>query len=190
MHYLEKEIINNIKSGNEKAFEYLFKTYFDKLINYAKEILKNHDVAEEIVEDIFVKLWENRENVVIESSIQAYLYKSTYNACLNHFKHVKVENKYKLFFYNHILPEKLNDQHHQYPLSDIITDEFDLLVQKAINNLPEKCKEIFIMSRHDELNNNEIAQKLKISVNTVKTQISRALNKLHALLKELNMIIC
>jgi RNA polymerase sigma-70 factor, ECF subfamily len=185
VHQLEKNILEQIRKGDTKAFESLFKSYFGQLLNYAKEILKDHDLAEEMAEEAFVKFWENREKINIDTSIRAYLFRSVFNQCLNHFKHMKVRDKYKLFFLHHICPEEMYATYSfDFPLSGIFEKELEHLVEKSIAKLPNQCREIFIMSRYEDMQNDLIAKKLGISVSTVKTQISRALVKLRKDLHE------
>lgn len=187
MHQLEKHTLENIRKSDVKAFESLFRSYFAQLSNYAGEILKDADMGEEIAEEVFVKFWEQREHIKIDVSIRAYLFKSTYNHCINYLKHQKVKEKYRLFFLHHIHPEQYNaDYSNDYPLSSILSKEIEHLVEKAIEKLPMQCREIFILSRYEELKNDKIAEKLGVSVSTVKTQLSRAMVKLQ---KELHEVL-
>lgn len=189
MHQLEKNILEDIRKGDSKAFEQLFKSYYAQLLSYAKEILKDHHLAEEVAEDTFVKFWTDREKICINTSIRAYLFRCVYNQCINHFKHSKVINKYKLFFLHHISQDEINSTYSfNFPLSRILDKEIDNLVEKSISNLPKQCREIFILSRYEDLRNDTIAQKLGISVSTVKTQITRALVKLRKDLQEVLQI--
>jgi len=181
----EKNIFDNLRMGDEKAFEYVFNTYYARLYNYAKIILKNNHEAEEVVEETFIKIWENRSKIIIDTSLKSYLFRSVYNLCLNQIKHTDVQNRYKAYFTQHVL----SDEHGQFlnndfPLSSIIEKELENSIEQAIQSLPEYCREIFLMSRYQNLKNEEIAEKLGVSINTVRTQISRALAKLRELLKE------
>ena len=186
---IEQKISYELRSDDGTAFEHLFKTYFIKLVKYAAEIVKDIDVAEEIVENTFVKLWENRKVIDINTSHQQYLYKSVYNSCLNHFKHIEVENKYKLFFYNHIAPTEMDNQYSSYPMNNLLVEELQNLIRKTIDDLPDQCKKVFELSRYENLTNDEIAKDLNVSINTVKTHIGRALNKLRLALKEYILMI-
>jgi RNA polymerase sigma-70 factor, ECF subfamily len=179
MQQLEINIINDIRNGDEKAFETLFRSYYDQLLKYAREILKDHDAAEEVTEEIFVHIWENRQKIHIETSLRAYLYRCAYNRCINHLRHLKVHDRYKLFFQHHISPEAWSSEYSfDYPLAGLINKEIEHLVERSVQNLPIKCREIFKMSRYEDLRNHTIAERLGLSVSTVKTQISRALVKI------------
>lgn len=185
MNLFERNVFELFTKGDNKAFEYIFKTYFGYLLNYSRQILKDSDVAEEIVESTFLTLWENRNQITLETSLKSYLFKSVYNNCLNYLKHQQVKERYVLYFKHHVpTDESGNIISTDYPFSQMMEKELDDIITKAINNLPVQCREIFVMSRYKHLKNEEIAQKLNLSVNTVRTQISRALAKLRDELKD------
>ena len=185
MTQLEKNIFDNLRMGDEKAFEYVFKTYYARLFNYAKNILRDNLEAEEVVEEAFIKIWENRAKINIDTSLKSYLYRSVYNLCLNQIKHTNVQNRYEVYFTHHILSDEQGQfTSNEFPQSRILEKELEDQIEQAIQSLPEHCRKIFLMSRYQELKNEEIAEKLGISINTVRTQISRALAKLRELLKE------
>lgn len=175
MTWSDKEIWEGIKNNNKKLFELLFHKYFDSLCLYSHSLVKNKEVAEEIVNDVFLKIWQKRGQIQIIHGIKPYLFRSVYNASNDYFR----QNSSLITF------SEIDDQ-----ICEIIgTDEeyiFDSLqiekvqtdVLEAVNKLPEQCKVIFCLSRFDLLTYNEISERLNISVNTVKTQISRALDSL------------
>ncbi len=172
----EKEIFEKIGRGDEAAFEYFFKNYYARLKIYTLEILQDELASEEIVEEVFFSLWEKRKSIHIEISPAAYLYKTAHNQCLNYLKHRKVEEKYLKAAKIEIGQMEL--QHNSFPLSTLIEKEFDEKLQKSLSALPEQCRLIFEMSRLEGKKNKEIAETLKISVNTVKTQLLRALKRI------------
>lgn len=179
MDRLEKKILLDYKYGNKQAFEYLFKSYYKPLCNYAFQILKNQVHAEEVVEELFVKLWENRSKTDVQQSFKAYLYRSTYNSCMNYLRKQKNEQKYRDFFQHHISPDFSHTEDKEpYPLSSIIEIELEKEMHAIIESLPEQCRKIFKMSRFDEKSHEEIAGEMNITINTVKTQIVRALSKI------------
>ena len=185
MNLLEKNILERFCKGDENAFEDIFKTFYGLLINYARQILKDNIVAEEVVETTYMNLWENHTNLHIETSIKSYLFKCVYNNCLNHLKHLQVKERYILYFKHHvILDDSGNAISNDYPLSQLLEKEMEQALGNALKNLPPQCREIFLLSRHEDFKNDEIAAKLNLSVNTVRTQISRALMKLRENLKE------
>jgi RNA polymerase sigma-70 factor, ECF subfamily len=185
MNLFEKNVFESFKKGDEKAFEYIFKTYFGYLLNYSRQILKDSYAAEEIVETTFLNLWENRNAIHLETSLKSYLFKSVYNTCLNHIKHQHVKERYVLYFKHHIATDDSGEIiSAEYPVSQLIEKELNEILEQSVQSLPAQCREIFIMSRYQNMKNEEIAQKLNISVNTVRTQISRALAKLRENLKD------
>ena len=181
----EREIFKQLKAGDEQAFEYFFKRYFELLYNYALQITKDQIYSEEIVEDTFVLIWEKREAIDLHGSPKAYLFKTVYNQCLNYFKHKKVGNKYKEFFIYHQPNSDFTKSYSNYPLEILIDKEFQEILGKSIAKLPEQCKRIFVMSRLEDKKNKEIAEILGVSVNTVKTQILRGLKQVRTDVKDL-----
>ena len=186
MESFEKRILIELKYGSKKAFEYVFNTYFDQLFRYAKEILKDRDQAEDVVENLFLRVWEDRKKINVHTSVRSYLYRSTFNASLNVLRKKRSENKYRDFFLHHADFIKCHDYgSSSYPLSDIIEKEYNEEIEKVIDDLPPQCKKIFLMSRIEDLPHKEIAERLGISVNTVKSQIMKALKKLQAAIEDL-----
>ena len=182
---VDLEIIQLLKLGDEKAFERVFKNHFTGLCLFAEHFLKDSHHAEEIVEDLFCNLWENCKTIDIAVSLKAYLYKSVYYQCLKFIRHQKVEKKYKDNQGYFLADNQLNDINSQaYPVANLIVKELEDKIEAEINLLPPQCKEIFCLSRFDNLSYAEIAEKLNLSVNTVKTQMSRALQKLRDELKD------
>lgn len=181
MDNLERTILNNLQTGDEKAFEYIFQSYFRRLFNYAHDLLHSNFVAEEIVADVFTKLWENRTQIHVETSIKAYLFRAVYNQCVSHVRQNKVEDKYKAYF-TYYFTEAFSSGS-DYPLEKLLTSELETKITEITNSLPEQCRNMFLLSRQKGLSHEEIAQKYNVSVNTVHTQISRALKKFREELK-------
>jgi RNA polymerase sigma-70 factor, ECF subfamily len=183
---IHNEIIKRVKSGDQKAFELLFNLYYNQLVNFAYTFLKDVDIANEIVQETYIKVWEIKDSLDENLSIKAFLYKCTHNNCINYIKKAQVTHKltekyitelsYRLKFLGENQPNSFFD--------DLAEEELELCVQKAIDSLPQQCREIFLMSRFKGLTYLEIANKLSISVNTVKTQLSRALQKIRLGIKK------
>ncbi len=178
-------LIQEIRSGNLKSFELVFKGFYPRLCAYAYSFVKDKDVASDLVKDIFIKWWESRSLINIQSSISGYLYKSVHNSCINYHnrelkKHI-TRNESEL---NTPLSEINYPVSDNYPVEKLITEEIETALKLAINNLPDQCREIFIMSRVEQLSHAEIAAKLNISSNTVKVQMYRALSKIREDLKD------
>jgi RNA polymerase sigma-70 factor (ECF subfamily) len=182
MDLLEKTIINNLKAGDEKAFEFIYKSYFQSLLNYAQTLLRSNYRAEEIILDVFLKLWENRQQCNIESSLKFYLFKTVYNCCLNQIRQFKTEDKYKSYFLNYHSVGYSSG--FEYPMEKLIQNELEAKISSIIESLPEQCKTIFLLSRDEGFTHEEIALRMGVSVNTVHTQIARALKKFKEGLKD------
>ena len=95
MENLDFVILSGIKNGEEKAFDLLFEHYYSNLCHYAASVIRDHDAAEDIVQDLFAELWVNHKQITIRSSLYSYLLRSTRNACLDHLKHLKVREKFR-----------------------------------------------------------------------------------------------
>lgn len=182
MDFLEQHIIENLKAGDGKSMEYIFNAYFKPLYNYAYSLTRSDFEAEEIVSNIFLKLWENKVSITIDTSIKAYLFKAAYHSFLDRQKHFEVVNKYKAFFLYHQSGE--NNSYGEYPLSDLIYKELNKIVTDTINMLPLQCNQMFLLSRDEGMSHEQIAKQFKVSINTVHTQIARALQKLRIALTE------
>jgi len=164
----DKTLIQDIQKGNIKAFENLFRLLYPALCGYALKILKDPDQAEEMVQEVFYTFWKRRENLIIDVSLKSYLYKSVYHKCLHYIEHQAVVNKYASA-YEH-------SQTAYYTADDALqTGELYEAYKKTLYELPERCREIFQMSRNYGLKYNEIAEKLSISIKTVEANMSKAL---------------
>ena len=184
MQHVEKWLIEKFKKGDNSAFETIFKAYYSELHNYAIGIIGDLEASEDIIEELFIWLWENRKSVRVESSLEAYLIKIIHNRCLNYVKHQKVKQKYlNENLRLRAIEEKVQEDYIEF-FKNQEYDNNEEKIRTAIENLPEQCRKIFIMNRFDELKYREIAQKLDISLSTVKNQMSIALKKIKDDLKQ------
>jgi RNA polymerase sigma-70 factor, ECF subfamily len=168
----ETDIATAIQAGDELAFEQAFRQYYERLCGYANSLLHDLDEAEEAVQSVFLKLWERREGLDIQTSLKSYLYRAVHNRCLNRAKHEKVKREYE--GYN---AEQLRQNPAQ--ASDLaIQNELQGRIEVAVASLPEQCRAVFKLSRHEGLKNQEIADQLGISVKTVENQMTKALKVL------------
>jgi RNA polymerase sigma-70 factor (ECF subfamily) len=181
-----QQLIDGIKQGDVAAFEELYKQYYIFLCLIAEHIVRNHSDAEEIVSDVFVKLWNIRENIDITTSIKAYLVKAVHNTSINYLERSKISNKITDSLSNS--EYKLLVWDSDYPLGQLYEKEIMNILDNGINTLPDACRQIFILSRNEDLKYSDIADKLGISVNTVKTQMKIALARLREILKDYLMI--
>ena len=166
LEYWEK-----IRQGDSSAFSKIFQKYYPALYQFAGRFVKDAQSAENIVQDVFVKLWTNRENCLITSSLKSYLYAATRNTALNFLSREK-----KQLSTEDLMSDRQDTTAN--PEEQIIKNEMIDGVHKAIEKLPDKCRSIYLMKRYDDLKYHEIAEILDISINTVKTQMKRALKSL------------
>lgn len=164
-------LIGYLKKGKSNAYAYLVETYNHKLCLYANSLINDVTISEDIVQNVFISVWERRNNLKTDLSIKSYLYKSVYNACINEYKRnnsvTALEKKY-IAELDRIIEDK---------------DEASLqkllgLVKEAIQELPPKCKEVFLLSKKEGLTNIEISEYLNISKNTIERQMTIAFSKI------------
>jgi len=167
-----------LQQGDEKVFETVFKQHFSSLHAYAFTLLKDTVAAEEVVQSLFLRLWEKKGTIDIRTSLKSYLYRATYNDCMNMLKHWKVRQKHQehVFHFNDFTQEQTANRLHE--------NELKKELQKALNKLPEKCRTVFQMSRFEELKYQEIADRLEISIKTVENQMGKALRILRLALAD------
>ena len=153
----------------ELSFERIFTSHFKKLYAYAFTIVKEEVTAEEMVQNVFLKIWEKKAMINdVHTSLTAYLYKSVYHESLNHLKHQKVRSAYTM----HAARQK-NDVENT--SSKVQLSELQERIDAALKDLPEQCRTIFQMSRFEELKYQEIADRLGLSVKTIENQMGKAL---------------
>lgn len=171
-----------MREGDEDAFSDLFREYYKQLYLFAVRFVKDPATAENIVQDVFVIMWEQRNKINISSNVKSYLYTSVKNHSLNYIKResrlLTIDEQLDM------VKDKMDS-----PEESFISNESYIAIHKAIEQLPEKCRRIYVMKRYDELSYEEIGEILGISVNTVKTQMKRAIKKLKEKLSFLNYMI-
>ncbi len=166
-----------IKKGSEKAFYTLYMLLFPNLVRYVRQMVKDILLAEDIVQEVFIKIWRDRDSIEIIGSVQAYIYKTAHHASINKLQHLAAfKNKVN----RTVSDEEWQFIRDTYQVDDLIIenierDDVDILIRQAIDKLPDKCREVFVLSRYEYLNNEEIAQKMNISIHTVRAHIYHAL---------------
>ena len=161
----------DIKS--DQGFEKVFQEYYGPLLNISRKVLNDGVTAEDIVQDVFLKLWSNRFNTTIKTSLKSYLHRAVINACLN-----ELEKRKRIQIMEN-LPEPVI----QYSESSPSPEELRKRLNQAIAMLPPRVQIVFSLSRFEGLTNQEIADYLNISKKTVENQMGKALSKLRELLK-------
>jgi len=178
LELLDRNIVEALRQGDEQVFETIFRTYYERLCNYANTILNDMDEAEEMVQSAFLTVWEKHDTLEIHTSVKSYLYRAVHNSCLNRVKHYKVRKTYGDSVKNQT--ELLHDDASQ----DLIGSELDAIVANAIDSLPDQCKLVFKLSRFENLTYAEIAEQLGISIKTVENHMVKALKVLREKLKD------
>jgi RNA polymerase sigma-70 factor (ECF subfamily) len=185
MNELEKNLLLSIKRSDRGAFNKLFKEHFEALCRYAFLIVREETAAEEIVTEVFYRLWVKRKDLKIRASVKKYLFKSVYNLSLNYLKHLGVVKHYKdLTIVLNREKEIFAENYRTSPLAILEYDELEEMVNDVIDKLPEQCRRVLQMNRFEGMKYREIADDLDISMTTVKYHMSTALEKLKDALDE------
>lgn len=180
MEQVDREIIKGIKEGDQRAYGMLIRLYFQPLTNYAKSIVFDFEQAKDIVQDVFLKIWNTRNELNVTTSLKSFLYRSVHNACIDFLRKTKAKNALQQVSYDDIQIRiqafEIGDNDHFFDV--IFTEELESELNKAIEQLPAQCREIFLLNRFEQLSYGEISKNLSVSLSTVKTQMVRAMQKL------------
>ncbi|MDR1200518.1 MAG: RNA polymerase sigma-70 factor [Tannerellaceae bacterium] len=171
---------------NTNDFERLYLLYYPKLVRFSKEYVLSEEDAENIVQDVFLDLWEQKSQWAVIQYINSYLFKLAKNKCVDFLRHkiTSAEKQQQLHdLKTHEFQYRLRSME-QFDESILYEKELNTLIRQAIQSLPERCREIFILSRFGEMNHQEIADRYQLSPNTVNNQISLAIKKLREHLKD------
>lgn len=163
-------LLNRIKEGDVKAFETLFKSYHTPLCLYAASITGSMEVAEEIVQDLFYYFWKERQKISLFGSVKSYLYRAVRNESIQFREHLHVREKYKDVVLSESSDESTSD-----PQESLEYKELEGLIDGALRKLPERRMKIFCMHRFQGMKYAEIASALSVSVKTVESEMSKAL---------------
>ncbi len=174
-------IISEIKKGNKEVFHAVFEHYYPTLIKFAYSYIADKDVCQDMVQEVFVALWDQRQRLEVRS-LKSYLMTAVKNKSLTHLRNLGIKDKHSV----HVIEYFLNNE-----TSEGVEDsEIALQVKEALKDLPAEMKKIFQLKYVHDLTMNEIAEDLDISVSTVKTQLSRARKKLrNQIAKRTNLLL-
>lgn len=180
MSKIKSYFVERLKKGDVRAFEQVFNTHYADLCRHAQKFVIDLDNAREIVQDTFVKLWEIKHSLSQDTSVKSYLYKAVRNNCLDYLKHIRISNVYKEDLLRKIMDSGFKSiASPENCLDGLIEKELEDRINDAIASLPDRCRQIFELSRYKGLKYREIAEELNISIKTVETQMSRAIHSLH-----------
>ncbi|MGO4770731.1 RNA polymerase sigma factor [Flavobacterium sp. W22_SRS_FK3] len=170
-------LIESLKNGDEKAYTYLIDSYHHKLCVYANSLVKNIYSAEDIVQNVFIKVWEQRARLKSDHAIKSFLYKLVYNEFIDLYRKNQSLFSLEKTYHDALNSVVLEDDHESF-------QRILKVVNKEIESLPPKCKEVFILSKREGLSNIEIAEHLDVSIKTVEAQITKAFSILRSSLEE------
>ena len=173
----ESECLQKLALGDHEAFRSLFMKYYPKMKYFIAHIVKSEEIAEELTQDIFEKIWRNRAELTNIQSFSSYLYRISKNIAINHLRRKYVERTY-IENYNIDLDFSLEDQ--------LDANELRLLILLEVDKMPEQRKKIFMMSRFQNIKNDEIAQNLNITKKTVENHLNMALKQIR---KTISLIV-
>lgn len=160
-------LMDKVKAGDYDAYRLLFERYYNVLCNYAGRFLNDDFISEDVVQEVFVKIWEDRKRIVITQSVKSYLYTAVKNKSLNRLESESARQKYTSRFFEH--ESNLVDS------DELEQEEFRNHLFFCIEKLPPRCKEVFAQSRFEKIRQEKISMNLNISLKTVKAQIGKAL---------------
>lgn len=170
-------LLESLKEGNEQVYTYLMDAYYHQLCLYADGLIRNIFAAEDIVQNVFVRLWVQRDKLKIDQSFKSFLYKSVYNEFIDQYRKNQLLSTVEKTYFETLNTFVMDDNSETF-------EQMLLVINKEIEKLPPKCKEVFILSKKEGLTNKEISEYLKVSVKAVEAQITKAFSLLSASLDE------
>lgn len=178
------QLLIKLRDGNRAAFAEIYNQYRSKIYVYACSLCKSPDIAEEITQEVFIRIWQKRDQINTELNFGAYLKKITLNHVLNHLKKVAREKalQEELFKYIETIKNSTED--------NLLEKELLKTYEEAISKLPSQKKLIYMMSRNEELTHDQIAEKLNISKNTVKNHMVEATKFIRNYVNQHGSVIC
>ncbi|WP_278624660.1 RNA polymerase sigma-70 factor [Parabacteroides gordonii] len=186
MRKLEKQqeifILSALKQDNKDAFSFLFQTYYTDLVLFCGNFIRDKDSCEDIVQSIFLKLWSDRKNIQIETSLKSYLLKAVRNSCFDEFRHLEIIRQHEAEYESTVLDSYDTDN---YILHSDLSDH----LHRALEKVPELYREAFMLNRFEGLKYREIAEQLNVSERTVEVRVSKTLDLLRKYLKDFFMFL-
>lgn len=173
-HYLLVEL----KQGNKEAFSLIFQKYYKDLVLFGGSLLRDKFQCEDIVQNVFLKLWRNRETLEIETSLKSFLIRSVQNSCLDELRHKVVIREHESYSQSFYASDNMDTEHY------VLYSNLESHLEEALGKLPEVCRIAFEMNRLEGLKYREIAERLNVSERTIEVRIGKALGLLREYLKE------
>lgn len=164
----DHELLDQLRNGSEQAFDVIFRAYYARLVHFCEAMLNERAPAEELAQDVMLELWRRRTTLVVDTSLQAYLFRACRNRTLNYLRHEKVVERGAVFAARDTVTPAVGDR-------EMREREIAAALQQAVGTLPPRCREVFELSRVQGLKYAEIANALNISIKTVEAQMGKAL---------------
>lgn len=168
-------VLEELQNQNKSVYKNVFNHFYKGLVKYAHNFLFDQQASEDVVQEVFISLWENAKNIEIQTSLKAYLYAMVRNKCLNYLKSIKITDDLNLIDFNSFILEEED--------LNLISEEEKTIVYtqilKIVETFPESMQQIFKLKFIENYTYTEIADELGISVNTVKTQLQRSKSKIN-----------
>lgn len=177
------KLIKRLSQNDETALKLMYDLYWEQLFIYAHSLLKNREICEDIIQEIFIKIWEKRNTIIIKTTLKGYLY-----TCVLH-KVYDIFRKQKNALSKEVLQNFDIKIQTSTPESKLIYEELEAQINTAVNLLPEKCKKVFVLSRENQLSHKEISKQLNISTKSVEAYITKALKILRPTLTNISNIL-
>jgi len=166
------------KNGDELAFEKIFKSNHRQIVGFCNQFITDWDKAQSLAQEAFINLWLNREKIETLNGIKAFLYTYAKSSCLNYIRHRKIISKYEDLQLQSKEDQLNREVLESFDFNSLEFTELEELIMRSINELPDQCRRVFMMSRFEGKMNKEIAEDLNISVKSVEANITRALKTL------------
>ncbi|HZH74033.1 MAG TPA: RNA polymerase sigma-70 factor [Mariniphaga sp.] len=173
----EMAVYHRMIEGDKNAFQFFFEVYHLDIYYFINMYVNNESISEELVQDIFIDFWEKRRKIKIQTSVKSYLLQMAKNRSLNFLRHEKVKLN------THLNIANTTVMTYEMPSSTLDSEELRDLIEKAVQKLPSKCRQIFRLAREEEYSYKQIADQLGISSKTVENQMGIALRKLRDYLR-------
>ena len=170
-------VMSALRQDSKEAFSLLFQTYYTDLVLFCGNFVKDKDSCEDIVQSIFLKLWNDRKHIQIEISLKSYLLKAVRNSCLDEFRHIEIVRQYETEYGSSVLDNYDTENYILY--SDLYSH-----LSRALEKIPDLYKEAFVLNRFEGLKYREIAEKLNVSERTIEVRVSKTLDLLRKQLKD------
>lgn len=177
----ENFLLSDLRQDNKEAFSLLFQKYYTDLVLFCGNFVRDKSSCEDIVQSIFLKLWNDRKNIRIETSLKSYLLRAVRNSCFDEFRHLEIVRQYESDPDHSVLDSYDTENY-------ILYSDLSAHLQQALDQLPAAYREAFEMNRFEGLKYREIAVRLNVSERTVEVRVGKALEMLRKLLKDFYQI--